>query len=41
MKQLKNVKPEFFAVRTSVCAAGKRDGVIDEARVKKWKDAIG
>jgi uncharacterized protein (UPF0264 family) len=41
MKQLKNVKPEYFAVRTSVCAAGKRDGVIDEARVKKWKEAIG
>ena len=41
MKQLKNVKPDYFAVRSSVCAAGKRDGVIDEARVKKWKDAIG
>ncbi len=41
MKQLKGVTPDYFAVRSSVCAAGKRDGVIDEARVKKWKDTIG
>jgi uncharacterized protein (UPF0264 family) len=33
--------PDYFAVRTSACAAGKRTGVIDEARVRKWKDAIG
>ena len=41
VKQLKGVAPDYFAVRSSVCAAGKRDGVIDAARVKKWKDAIG
>jgi uncharacterized protein (UPF0264 family) len=41
VKQLKGVTPDYFAVRSSVCAAGKRDGVIDVARVKKWKDAIG
>ncbi len=41
LKQLKGVKPDFYAVRTSVCAAGKRDGVIDGARVKKWKEALG
>jgi uncharacterized protein (UPF0264 family) len=41
LKQLKSVAPDYFAVRTSACAAGKRDGVIDEARVRKWKDAIG
>ena len=41
VKQLKAVAPDYFAVRTSACAAGKRDGVIDQARVKKWKDAIG
>jgi uncharacterized protein (UPF0264 family) len=41
LKQLKEVKPDFYAVRTSVCAAGKRDGVIDETRVKKWKEALG
>jgi len=40
-KQLKPASPDFYAVRSSACAAGKRDGVIDAARVKKWKDAIG
>lgn len=41
LKPLKNVTPDFYAVRSSACAAGKREGVIDEARVKKWKDTIG
>ena len=41
VKQLKGVSPDWYAVRTSACAAGKRDGVIDTSRVKKWKDAIG
>ena len=41
VKQLKAVNPDYYAVRTSACAAGKRDGVIDAARVKKWKEAIG
>jgi uncharacterized protein (UPF0264 family) len=41
VKQLKGVNPDFYAVRTSACAAGKRDGVIDATRVKKWKEAIG
>jgi uncharacterized protein (UPF0264 family) len=41
LKQLKDVKPDWYAVRASACAAGKRDGVLDEGRVKKWKDAIG
>lgn len=40
VKQLKGVTPDWYAVRTSACAAGKRDGVIDLARVKKWKDTI-
>jgi uncharacterized protein (UPF0264 family) len=40
VKQLKGMTPDYFAVRSSVCAAGKRDGIIDTARVKKWKDAI-
>jgi uncharacterized protein (UPF0264 family) len=40
VKQLKGVNPDWYAVRTSACAAGKRDGVIDAGRVKKWKDAI-
>ncbi len=40
LKQLKGVAPDYFAVRSSVCAAGKRDGVIDAARVKKWKELL-
>jgi uncharacterized protein (UPF0264 family) len=41
LKQLKGVAPTWYAVRASACAAGKRDGVIDTSRVKKWKEAIG
>jgi len=41
VKQLKGAAPDYYAVRTSACAGGKRTGVIDAARVKKWKDAIG
>ena len=40
LKQLKGIAPDWFAVRASACAAGKRDGTIDPARVKKWKEAI-
>ena len=40
LKQLKGVTPDWYAVRASACAAGKRDGVIDTSRVKKWKDAL-
>ncbi len=40
VKPLRGVAPDYFAVRTSVCAAGKRDGVIDAARVKRWKETI-
>lgn len=40
LKQLKGVTPDYFAVRTSACAAGKRDGVIDATRVKKWKELL-
>ena len=41
VKQLKTATPDYYAVRTSAWAAGKRDGVIDAARVKKWKEVIG
>jgi uncharacterized protein (UPF0264 family) len=41
LPKLKGVTPDYFAVRGSACAGGKRDGVIDKSRVKKWKDAIG
>jgi uncharacterized protein (UPF0264 family) len=40
LKQLKGVAPDYFAVRTSVCAAGKRDGVIDATRVRRWKELL-
>ncbi|OWK35797.1 (5-formylfuran-3-yl)methyl phosphate synthase [Fimbriiglobus ruber] len=40
LKQLKDVKPDWYAVRGSVCAGGKRDGVLDPVRVKKWKEAL-
>ena len=40
LKQLKGVSPDYFAVRTSACAAGKRDGVIDATRVRKWKELL-
>ena len=40
MKQLKGIPADYVAVRGSACAAGKRDGVIDASRVKKWKDAL-
>lgn len=40
LKPLKGVAPDWFAVRTSACAGGKRDGVIDAGRVKKWKEAL-
>ncbi len=40
VKQLKGVDPDWYAVRASACAGGKRDGAIDTARVKKWKAAI-
>jgi uncharacterized protein (UPF0264 family) len=40
LKPLKGVNPDWYAVRASACAGGKRDGVIDAGRVKKWKDAL-
>jgi len=40
LKALKDVKPDWYAVRGSACAGGKRDGTIDAGRVKKWKDAL-
>jgi uncharacterized protein (UPF0264 family) len=41
VKQLKEAAPDWYAVRGAVCAGGKRDGVLDPVRVKKWKEAIG
>lgn len=41
LKLLKGANPDWYAVRGSICTGGKRDGVLDPVRVKKWKDAIG
>ena len=38
--RLSGVTPDYFAVRGSACAGGKRDGTIDPGRVRKWKDAL-
>jgi uncharacterized protein (UPF0264 family) len=40
VKVLRAAAPDWFAVRAAVCVGGKRDGVLDSARVKKWKEAI-
>jgi len=40
LKSLKEIQPDWYAVRGSVCAGGKRDGVLDPVRIKKWKDAL-
>ena len=40
VRQLKNAAPDWFAVRGAVCAGGKRDGVLDPVRVKKWKESV-
>jgi (5-formylfuran-3-yl)methyl phosphate synthase len=40
LRQLKGVVPDYFAVRTSACAAGKRDGIVDATRVRKWKELL-
>jgi uncharacterized protein (UPF0264 family) len=40
VKQLKASAPDWFAVRGAVCAGGKRDGLLDPVRVKKWKEAV-
>jgi hypothetical protein len=40
VKQLRPAAPDWFAVRGAVCAGGKRDGVLDPVRVKKWKEAV-
>jgi uncharacterized protein (UPF0264 family) len=40
IKQLKGVAPDWFAVRGAVCAGGKRDGILDPVRVKKWKESV-
>lgn len=40
IRQLTTAAPDWFAVRGAVCAGGKRDGVLDPVRVKKWKESV-
>lgn len=40
LKALKDVQPDWYAVRGSVCAGGKRDGVLDPVRIRKWKETL-
>jgi uncharacterized protein (UPF0264 family) len=38
--QLRSAAPDWFAVRGAICAGGKRDGVLDPVRVRKWSEAL-
>jgi (5-formylfuran-3-yl)methyl phosphate synthase len=40
VKALKELEPDWLAVRGAVCAGNKRDGMLDAVRLKKWKDAL-
>ena len=40
VKALKDARPDWYAVRGSACAGGKRDGVLDPVRVRKWKEVL-
>lgn len=40
LKQMKGVTPDYFAVRSSACAAGQRTGTIDATRVQRWKELL-
>jgi len=34
-------QPDWYAVRGSVCVAGRRDGSLDPLRIRHWKDTLG
>ena len=38
--RLGGIVPDYYAVRGSACAGGKRDGVIDAGRVRRWKESL-
>ncbi len=40
LPKLRDVQPDWYAVRGAVCAGGKRGGELDPVRVKKWKEAL-
>jgi uncharacterized protein (UPF0264 family) len=41
IRKLRAVRPDWFAVRGAACVGGKRDGRVDEARVRKLVEALG
>ena len=40
LKKLKDVQPDWYAIRGAACAGGKREGQLDPARIRKWKEAL-
>lgn len=40
LKQLKGITPDYYAVRGSVCAGGKRGETLDPTRIQKWQDLL-
>lgn len=40
LKKLKDVTPDWYAVRGAVCVGGDRTADLDPTRIKKWKDAL-
>lgn len=40
LKTLKELGPNWIAVRGGVCAGGSRKGELDPVRIKKWKAAL-
>lgn len=40
LKHFTGIVPDYFAVRGSVCAGGKRGEMLDPVRIKKWLDAL-
>lgn len=39
-KKMGAIRPDWYAVRGSVCAGGKRDGLLDPVRIRKWKEVL-
>lgn len=40
LKKLKDVHPDWYAVRGAVCVGGDRKADLDPSRIKKWKESL-
>ena len=40
LKLLKGIKPDWYAVRSSVCAGGNRGETIDPSRIARWQELL-